>query len=249
VYKKCCVTLISKMLNDCLIKFVILVILGFVLVFMGATMKNKGAGGISIGVSVCLFIWAYYVFTDPKCKTLCNSYLWSSKPVVVPTNFSADQEDVTLCSAQKWAQENSVEGFIACLKDDSKETYDVMYFNTNSYSGMETACTDCQIFYTDKFKVTLSAYSPADKEKVAGCPMNPYPYCNAEDIQNVYVNLGCGASKSLVEKLIDEGKIEDINDPKIVKCCETPDVCRARGIKAFPTVTCKNDVVIQGFCP
>lgn len=240
--------------SNCLIQLILLIVAGIALVTMGFNMYSKQPSNkTSIGTIVCgflLLVWAYYVFNDPSCQKKCDSSMWSSKPLVVPSNFNATQEDISLCSAQKWAQENSVEAFIACLKDEEKETYDVMYLsNRRSFEGMETACTDCQIFYTDKFKVSLSAYSPADKEKVAGCPMNPYPYCPAEDIKNVYVNLGCAASKALIEKLIDEGKLEDINDPKIVKCCETPEVCRARGIKAFPTVTCNNDVVIQGFCP
>lgn len=240
--------------NDCLTKIVLLTLGGLALISIGFNMYSKNPSNkqsmVPMVVGCGLLLWAYYVFIDPACQKKCESDLWTSKPLVVPKEFSATQEDITICQAQKWAQNNSIEGFIACLKDEEKETYDVMYMSgKNSYSGMETACTDCQIFFTDKFKVSLSAYSPADKETTAGCPINPYPYCSAENIENVYVNLGCTASKSLIDKLIDEGKVEDINDPKIVKCCETPDVCRARGIKAFPTVTCKNDVVIQGFCP
>lgn len=238
--------------NDCLIQLALLILGGIALIFMGSTniKKNKLFAGVAIGCGCLLLLWAYYVFKDPKCRVKCDQSLWSRKAVVVPSSFSADQEDVTLCQAQKWAQERSIEGFIACLKDEEKDTYDVMYISSrNSYSGMESACTDCQIFYTKNFKVSLTAYSPADPETATGCPVNPYPYCSPENIENVYVNLGCAASKALVDKLIKEDKLEDINDPKIVKCCETPDVCRARGIKAFPTVVCKNDVVIQGFCP
>jgi hypothetical protein len=237
----------------CLVQLVLLIIAGLALISFGFNMYGKKQNRVAIApiiVGALLLVWAYYVYKDPKCYSKCDSSLWSSKPLVVPKDFSAEQEDITLCQAQKWAQERSIDGFIACLKNEEKETYDVMYIDTKkSFNGMETACTDCQIFFTDKFKVTLVAYSPADPETVAGCPMNPYPYCEAENIENVYVNLGCAASKSLIDKLIDEGKLEDINDPKIVKCCENPDVCRARGIKAFPTVTCNNDVVIQGFCP
>jgi hypothetical protein len=181
---------------------------------------------------------------------VCESDRWSSRPLVVPETFSANQEGITICQAQKWAQERSIEGFIACLRDDDNETYDVMYLSrSNKFEGIETACTDCQIFFTEKFNVTLFTESPAPKETTAGCPINPYPYCTTEDIENVYVNLNCSASTSLVKKLIDEGKLEDINDPKIIKCCEEPGVCRANGVKHFPTVKCKNDVEIRGFCP
>jgi hypothetical protein len=239
--------------TNCLIKLILLIIAGVGLTIFGFTMYGKKQDKNYIVLIACgllLLVWAYFVFNDPACQRKCDSSRWSSKPLVVPSSFNADQEDITICQAQKWAQENSVEGFIACMKDSDKETYDVMFLSRrSSYEGVETACTDCQIYYTDKLRVNLAPYSPKAKETSAGCPMNPYPYCPAEDIQNVYVNLNCHASKSLVDKLIDEGKIEDINDPKIVKCCETPDVCRAKGIKTFPTVTCKNDIVIQGFCP
>lgn len=239
--------------TNCLIKFILLLLAGLGMVAFGFNMYGKKQdknSTIIIGGGFLLLLWAYFVFKDPKCQKKCDSYRWSSKPLVVPSSFRVDQESISICQAQKWAQDHLIEGFIACLKDSETDTYDVMYLSAkNSFEGMETACTDCQIYYTEKFNVKLAAESNLPKEGHGGCPVNPYPYCPAEDIQNVYVNMNCNASTSLVEKLIDEGKLEDVNDPKLVKCCETPDVCRARGIKAFPTVTCKNDVIIQGFCP
>lgn len=232
------------LVTNCLIKLILAVLAG---VFLLTTGSRTGSP-LYIVAGAGFLVWAYFIYTDENCYVRCDPSLWSSQALVTPSDFSADQESTTVCKAQKWAQDNSYEAFIACLRDDDSGLYDVMYLkNKNSFSGTETACTDCQIYYTKNFKVSLGQETGDTRN--AACPMNPYPYCTADDIEAVYVNLNCSASTSLVKKLISEGKLDGNDDPRIVKCCETPELCRARGVKAFPTVACKNDVLIQGFCP
>lgn len=229
-------------MSDCIIKAALLLLFGLGLVGSGMAMKKTPPVFVQIAVGVALIIWAYFEYT--KCKKECDLSKWSSLALIVPSDFIADEQDVTLCKAQ----EKAGGAFIACLKDSSKETYDVMYLQGTSFKGTETACTDCKIYFTKDFKVTLDP-EKSEENTDSACPINPYPYCSRDDIDQVFVNMNCHASTSLIKKLISEDKLDGYDDPRIVKCCETPEVCRANGVRAFPTVKCANSVVIQGFCP
>ncbi len=234
------------MRNDCLIKMVLLVIFGLGFLYTGtSTRKPLGYGQMFVGA--ILLIFAYLTYTDKSCWPTCDITKWKSLPLIVPKTFEPDSTNITLCDAQEWAQKNSINAFIACVREG--DMYDVMYLKGTSFQGKETACTDCKIYFTNEFRVTLEPEDDTNENKDSACPINPYPYCPADEIDNVYVNMNCHASTSLIKKLISEGKLEDTNDPKIVKCCENPEVCRANGVRAFPTMKCKNDVTIQGFCP
>jgi hypothetical protein len=191
--------------------------------------------------------------------TVCNPSLWTSKPIILPESFIAEKTNMSECDAQKFGQDNSINAFIRCNDGG------VMFLNgDNSFTGTETACTDCKIYYTRDFTVTLKNESPPHMPIVEGadsplppptsgaCPQNPYPYCDIEgDISKVYITLNCHASTELVKKLITEGKLSGHDDPKIIKCCKDPGTCRAAGISAFPTVICSgySGRTIQGFCP
>lgn len=84
-----------------------------------------------------------------------------------------------------------------------------------------------------------------------GCPLNgpPYTYCSTDTIDKIYIVESCPASKRLVTKLINEGKLTGEDDPKIVRCCKKPDLCP--GIRKYPSVTCKADplLIYEGYCP
>jgi hypothetical protein len=226
---------------------------------------------IFLGILLILILW--WLFSGRKNTggggstplTSCNPSLWTSKPVVVPEAFTAEFTGYDECAAQTYGQINNKQAFILC-KDGS-----VMFITGDSFTGTETACTDCKIYYTENFSLTLNSESPphmpisldADSPlppPVSGaCPQNPYPYCDTEsgEFSNVYITLNCHASTQLVQSFIQKGKLTGFDDPKIVKCCKTPDICRAAGVTKFPTVQCNSGGTasspigrkIQGFCP
>lgn len=238
--------------TECLIKFILAIVAAIALIFVGSSQvgktKQKAIPVVAIISGVILLLWAYSLYTDKKCLKECDSSLWKSAPLIVPEDFEATESSISLCKAQKIAADKSYEAFIACLTEDSpEELYDVMFLDGTTFRGKETACTDCQIFYTSKFSPILDP--EVSREVTEACPINPYPYCATDDIDKIYVNLNCHASTSLIKKFIEEGKLEDINDPRIVKCCETPEVCRADGIRAFPVVVCTDNRKFQGYCP
>lgn len=219
----------------------------FLLWWLFSGKKTTGGGGGAVAVNTC------------------NPSLWTSKALILPETFVAERTDMNECDAQKFGQDNNKGAFIRCKNGD------VMFLTGDSFTGTQTACTDCKIYYTRNFTVTLLAESPphmtisenADTPTpppVSGsCPQNPYPYCSAEDneFSNVYITLNCHASTQLVNSFIEKGKLTGIDDPRIVKCCQTPEICRAAGVSKFPTVQCNSGGTasspigtrIQGFCP
>jgi len=228
---------------------------------------NKILLWIFIGFLILLFLW--WLFSDKKSTggggggaipSACNPALWTSKSLILPESFVAEKTNVSECDAQIFGQNNNKGAFIRC------NTGDVMFLDGDSFTGTETACTDCKIYYTKDFTVTLKAESPPHMTITlspsptpvtasGACPQNPYPYCDAEDgeFSNVYITLNCHASTQLIQSFIAKGKLTGTDDPKIVKCCKTPDICRAAGVTAFPTVQCGTSPTIgtkiQGFCP
>jgi hypothetical protein len=233
---------------------------------------NKIFLWIFLGILLLLLLW--WLFSGNKktggggggvAPATCNPSLWTSKPLILPEDFVAERTNMSECDAQTFGQNNNKGAFIRC------KTGDVMFLTGDSFTGTETACTDCKIYYTSEFTVTLRAESPphmpisdgADSPLPppvsGGCPSNPYPYCSAEDgeFSNVYITLNCHSSTQLVQSFIDKGKLTGFDDPKIVKCCKTPEICRAAGVTAFPTVQCNSGgtvsspigTKIQGYCP
>lgn len=226
---------------------------------------------IFLGLLILFILW--WLFSGEKttggggatAPVTCNTALWSSKPLILPEAFTAERVDMSECDAQIFGQTNGKRAFIRCNNGD------VMFLDGDSFTGTETACTDCKIYYTNDFTVTLLAESPphmpisevADSPlpppTTVACPQNPYPYCSAEngEFSNVYITLNCHASTQLVQSFIQKEKLTGFDDPKIVKCCKTPDICRAAGITKFPTVQCNSGGTasspvgtrIQGFCP
>jgi hypothetical protein len=228
---------------------------------------------IILGLLILFILW--WLFSGEKktggggggvAPSTCNPSLWTSKPLVLPEAFTSEFTGYDECAAQTYGQINNKQAFILC-KDGG-----VMFLTGDSFTGTETACTDCKIYYTKDFSVTLLAESPphmpisldADSPlppptTSGGCPQNPYPYCDAEnnEFSNVYITLNCHASTQLVKSFIEKGKLTGFDDPKIVKCCKNPEICRAAGVTKFPTVQCNDGGTvsspigrkIQGFCP
>lgn len=222
--------------------------------------KNKNDRGIFIwiflGLLLLFILW--WLFSGEKTTggggggvvpSTCNPSLWTSKPIILPESFTADFTGYDECAAQTYGQNNNKQAFILC-KDGG-----VMFLSGGSFTGTETACADCKIYYTKDFtatltpEVTVPPYS--DIPENTACPLRSYGYCDeyGSTIEQVYITSSCGASTNLVNKLISEGKLSGFDDPKIIKCCQNPEVCIAANITKYPTVICSNDTHIRGFCP
>ena len=175
----------------------------------------------------------------------CDPSLWSYKPVKIPTDFISDTSipvEASLCDAQTHAQKNDYNGFIMC-KDNG------IMFLQKSFTGIETVCTDCKLYYTQDFSVNLTPDVTASPTAGNGCPTYPYNYCETASIEKVYVTSSCKASDDLIKKLISEKKLYNTDDARIVKCCKNPEVCNAAGVRGYPTVVCSGNINITGFCP
>lgn len=223
--------------------------------------NNNSLIYIIAGFLVVLFTYYFFFKSSPSSsggggggedggtsEIVCNPSLWTSKMIVLPTTFTSQRTNLNECEAQKIAQVNGYRAFILCKNGD------FMSISGTTFSAMETACTECKIYYTTDFTfnyITEDVVHPVEELPIiTGCPSTRYEYCNPSSVDKVYIISTCKASSDLVKKFITEGKLSGYDDERIIKCCKDPDRCRADNIKSFPTVICSdNDTIISGYCP
>lgn len=210
--------------------------------FVSGSRPRGGAGGTGGGVAA------------PEPEPEEDDTNWKSQSVYEPTTFTPTHSSKTVQFGK-----NTYESlFIAKENDDG--TFDLMDLSSRStLTVKKSGCTDYVLYYRPNVESSITFQedettenTPEDTVSPSGCTAGGgHQYCtsNGQNITKVYVTMGCPASTNLLKKLVDEGKLSGYDDDRIIKCCETPDVCRTAGITGYPTIDCGDGTGIQGFCP